>query len=130
MVDKLEALLDAISNLRGWSDPSSVAYQIRNPLLIQSFSLPGKNEIDSEGHRIFKTEISGFHSCLYDLTLKVKGESRAGLKKEDKLENLLRVYGVGKRSDQEKVVMFLKKALHTGGISTETPLTYFYQESK
>lgn len=127
-VNRLEALHDAISNLRGWTNPDSIAYQIRNPLLVQSFSKPGKNEIDSEGHRIFSTELAGIRACLFDLELKVKGKSRAGIKEDDLLENVLRVYGIIERLGQQQIVKYLKRALKTQDISVTTPLKWFLEE--
>jgi hypothetical protein len=125
-VNKLEALLDAIAHLKGYStNPDSTLYQIRNPLGIISFSRPGKNEIDDEGRRIFSSDLAGRRACLFDLELKVKGESRAGIKPEDKLENLLRVYGVSELLGQQQVVKFLKRALKDETISRTTPLAYF-----
>lgn len=128
-VPRIEALLDALASLNGWVSPDSDAYQLRNPLLLPNFSLPGKNEVDEKGRRVFKTAISGVHSCLFDLTLKVKGESRAGLKKEDKLENLLGVYNVKELGGQQAVVKFLRRALKDQTITVKTPLAYFRQES-
>jgi hypothetical protein len=124
-VNKLESLLDAIASVNGWANPDSEAYHIHNPLLISNYSLPGKNEIDEKGRRVFKTAASGVHSCLYDLSLKVKGESRAGIKKDDLLENLLRVYGLVELGGQQQVVKFLRRALKDQSITVETPLSYF-----
>ena len=130
MVSRIEALFDAVSSLRGWSNPDSDAYQLRNPLLVQSFSRPGKNEIDETGRRVFSTELAGIRAGLFDLELKVKGESRAGIKKDDTLENLLRVYGLVEKLGQQQVVKFLKRALKTQDISVTTPLMWFLQENK
>lgn len=130
MVTRLEALHDAIASLRGWNVPESDAYQLRNPLLIQSFSRPGKNEIDSKGRRVFDSSLAGIRACLYDLDLKVRGESRAGLKKDDKLENLLRVYGMNESLGQQQVVKFLKRALKDESITRQTPLAWFLEDKK
>ena len=130
MVSRIEALFDAVSSLRGWSNPDSDAYQLRNPLLVQSFSRPGKNDIDETGRRVFSTELAGIRAGLFDLELKVKGESRAGIKKDDTLENLLRVYGLVEKLGQQQVVKFLKRALKTQDISVTTPLMWFLQENK
>ena len=127
-VNRIEALVDAIAALRGWSNPESVSYQLRNPLLVHSFSKPGKNELDDEGRRVFKTSLAGYRACLFDLDLKVRGESRAGVKKDDKLENLLRVYNIIEKLGQQQVVKFLKKALNTQDISVQTPLAWFLEE--
>lgn len=129
-VNRLEALLDSIAHLKGYStNPDSTLYQIRNPLGIVSFSRPGKNEIDDEGRRVFSSDLAGRRACEFDLRLKCSGESRAGLKKDDKLENLLRVYNISELGGQQAVVKFLKRALKDETISRTTPLSYFRNES-
>lgn len=130
MVTRLEALHDAIAALRGWNVPESDAYQLRNPLLIQSFSRPGKNEIDDKGRRVFDSALAGLRAGLFDLELKLKGESRAGLKKDDKLENLLRVYGMVESLGQQQVVKFLKRALRDETITRQTPMAWFLEDKK
>ena len=129
-VNKLEALLDSLSALKGWNSPDSEAYQLRNPLLVQSFSRPGKNSITDKGVRIFESSLAGLRACLFDLEIKVKGESRAGIKKDDKLVILLRVMGVTELGGQQQVVKFLKRALKTQDIKLTTPLAWFLEESK
>ena len=128
-VARLEALLDAIASLKGWNNPDSEAYQLRNPLLIKSYSRPGKNEISGDGTRVFSSSLAGLRACLFDLTIKAKGESRAGLKSTDLLENLLRVYQITELGGQKSAVKFLKRALKDENISITTPLTYFVEEN-
>ena len=128
-VNKLEALLYGLASINGWSNPDAESFQINNPLLIQNYSLPGKNEIDEKGRRVFKTAASGLHAGLYDLSLKIKGESRAGIKRDDLLENLLRVYNVIEPGGQQAVVKFLRRALKDQSIKVETPLAYFREEN-
>lgn len=130
MVNRLEALLDGLASLKGWSNPDSNSYALRNPLLVKSYSRPGKNEITEDGTRIFNSSLAGLRACLFDLELKVKGESRAGIDKDDKLENVLRVYGVTELGGQQAVVKFLKRALKTQDIKLTTPLTWFLEEDK
>lgn len=127
MVNRLEALLDAIASLRGWSNPDSVSYSLRNPLMVKSFSRPGKNEITDDGTRVFSSSLAGLRACLYDLELKVRGESRAGIKKDDKLENILRVYGITELGGQQSAVKFLRRALKDQFITRTTPLSYFVE---
>ena len=129
-VNRLEALHDGISSLRNFSNPESKSYQLRNPLLIRSFARPGKNEIDEEGYRIFDSSLAGTRACLYDIDKKVRGESRAGLKKDDLLENLLRVYGIKESLGMTQVVRFIKRALKTEDVSPQTPLAWFLEDSK
>jgi len=125
MTNKLEALLDAIGNLKGMANPDSLTYQIKNPLHIRSFARPGKHEIDEEGRRIFPSWLAGYKASLFDLEMKVSGKSRAGLREEDKLSNLLRVYGLPEKLAQQQVCKFLKRALKDDTIHPETPLSYF-----
>ena len=130
MVNRLEALLDSIASLNGWSSPDSKAYQLRNPLLVKSFSRPGKNEIDPDGVRIFSSALAGLRGCLFDLEIKIKGESRAGVKPDDKLENILRVMGVTELGGQQQAIKFLKRALKTQDIKLTTPLAWFLEGEK
>jgi hypothetical protein len=126
-VNRLEALFDSVAALKGWNNPESDAYQLRNPILVQSFSRPGKNEIDANGRRIFKSALAGIRAGLFDLEIKVRGESRAGLKADDKLENILRVFGIVELGGQKSIIKFLKRALKTEDISTKTPLSWFLE---
>ena len=130
MINKIEALLDAIASLKGYSNPDSPSYQLRNPLMVKSFSKPGKNTITEDGTRIFETSLAGIRACLFDLQLKVSGKSRAGLKSTDLLENALRVYGITELGGQQAVVKYLKRALKTQDIKTTTPLRWFLEEAK
>lgn len=125
MTNRLEALLDAIGALKGWHNPDSETYQKKNPLQIKSFARPGKHEIDDNGVRVFTSALAGLKACLFDLEMKVSGESRAGLRAGDKLENLLRVYGITEKLGQEQVVKFLKRALKDQTMTRETPLACF-----
>ena len=126
MITRIEALVDAIAHLKGsTTNPDGELFQIRNPIGIMSFSKPGKNEIDTSGRRVFKTWLAGYRASVFDCEIKVKGESRAGLKKEDNLSNLLRVYGLTEKLAHQQVVKFLRRALKDQSITTETPLTYF-----
>ena len=128
MVSRLEALHDAIASLRGWNNPDSISYSLRNPLLVQSFSKPGKNEITEDGLRVFNTELAGIRACLFDLELKVSGKSRAGIKPDDLLENVLRVYGITERLGMQQIVKYLKRALKTQDVSVTTTLKWFLEE--
>lgn len=129
-VQRIEALHDAISSLNGFSNPDSVSYQIRNPLLVKSFSKPGKNSITEDGTRIFTSSLAGIRACLFDLEIKAKGQSRAGLKPDDLLENILRVYGIKELGGQQQVVKFLRRALKNQEIKLTTPLNWFVEGGK
>lgn len=125
MTTKIEALLDAIGNLKGMSNPDSLTYQIKNPLHIKSFARPGKHEIDEEGRRIFPSWLAGYKASLFDLEMKVSGKSRTGIRENDKLTNLLKVYGIEERLGQQQICKFLKRALKTDDLTPDTPLSYF-----
>ena len=126
-MNRLESLLDGIASLKGWSNPDSHTYQIRNPLLIKSFAVPPKHEIDEEGTRIFSTWDAGYRACLFDLKKKISGTSRAGLKQTDTLAALLRVYGLSEKLGQQQVVKFVKRALKRDDINLDTPLSFFQE---
>lgn len=125
MTNKIEALLDSIASLKGFSNPDSVTYQIKNPLNIRSFARPGKHEIDEEGRRVFQSFLAGYKACLFDLDIKIKGESRAGIREGDKISNLLRVYGLADGLAHDQVIKYLRRALRDPSITKETPLAYF-----
>lgn len=124
-VNKIEALVDALVDLLGSSNPDGDLYAIRNPTSLTSFSLPGKGEIDSQGRRVFKSWSAGYHAACYDARIKISGDSRAGIKKGDKLENFLRVMKIDNKFSQKQVVEFLRRALEDESITSETPLSYF-----
>ncbi len=128
---RIEALVDAIANLKGsTTNPDGILYQIKNPTGISSFSRPGKNTITEDGKRVFSSWLAGYRAACFDCQIKISGESRAGIKKEDRLENFLRVMGIEQKLGQQQVVKFLRRALKDQDITPETPLTYFQEESK
>jgi len=124
-VNKIECLVDAISRCNGGNDPESLCYHLRNPLLIKSFARPGKHETDEQGRRVFTSWLSGYKASLYDIELKISGNSRAGLKPSDTLTNLLGVYGIKEPGGISNVVSFLRRALKDQTISKDTPLSFF-----
>jgi len=129
-VPKVEALVDAIGFVNGFHDPDSPAYQLRSPLLLQSFALPGKHVINQDGLRVFPSSVSGYKAAVYDMGLKITSNSRARLRQTDTLTNLLGVYRVKSPADIKAVAEFLRKALDDESISPETPLSYFIESSK
>lgn len=130
MTNKLEALLDAIAAMKQFHNPESIAYQLKNPLLILSFARPGKHEVDMEGRRVFHTLLAGYKSTLFDLEMKVSGKSRSGLRDGDTLANICGVFGLKERLGVEQVVKFLRKALKDPEISRDTPIAYFRESVK
>lgn len=126
-VNRIEAVVDAIARLNSAHSPDSESYRLRNPLLIKSFARPGKHNTDEQGRRIFTSFLSGYKAGLFDLTLKISGNSRAGLKPTDRLENLLAVYGITHKLPVDNVVAFLRRALKDESISRHTELSYFLE---
>ncbi len=127
MINKIEALVDAIGRANGSGDPESQCYRLRNPLLIRSFARPGKHETDEQGRRVFSSFLSGYKAGLFDIELKITGKSRAGLTPESTLTNLLAVYGIKEPGGISTVVSFLRRALKDSDIKPTTPLSYFIQ---
>jgi hypothetical protein len=123
---KVEVLLDGIACVYGaFHDPESLAYRLRNPLLIKSFSTPGKHLTNDEGLRQFDSFLSGYTACVYDLVKKVSGASRARIATTDPLSALLSLYGITESGGQRKIVNFLRRALADETITDKTPLSYF-----
>ena len=129
-IPHVEALVDAIGSVNNFSDPSSDAYQLRSPLLLQSFALPGKHTIDTEGRRVFPSSVSGFKASVYDMSLKIGGLSRSRLRPTDGVKNLLGVYRIKSPSDIKMVVEFLRVALDNESIDENTPLSFFLEGDK
>jgi hypothetical protein len=125
MPDKIEALVDAIAARNGWGRPTSDSYKLRNPLLLLSFSKPGKNEVDKEGRRIFESRLAGYHAACFDVGVKLSGKSKAGLKENDKLSDLLTTYGVTGWLSRRASLKFIRQALVRPEIKLSTPLSYF-----
>lgn len=125
-IKQIEALVDAISNLKGYGTPDSLPYKLRNPLLLKSYARAGKHEITEEGYRIFTSGLAGYKSCCFDMDLKISGSSRAGLKPSSStLVNLAGVYDLAPGLAVTQVVRFLKRALNDDTITKDTPLSYF-----
>jgi len=125
MANRLESLLDAIASLKGFHNPDSYTYQIKNPLLIHSFARPGKHTTDAEGRRIFTSWLAGYKACLFDLEMKVSCRSSAGLTNRDKLSGLLRIYGLPDGLGHDQVVKFLRRAIKDQTITKDIALEYF-----
>jgi len=125
MVSKIEALVDAIGRLNGIHNPDSPAYQIRNPLLLVSFAKPGRHDVNTDGLRVFGSLLAGYKASCFDVSLKIKGLSRAGLKTTDVLDNLLGCYHIVEKAAKDNVVAFVRRALKDDSVSVRTPLSYF-----
>lgn len=121
---RLEALLEGLANLKGWMNPDSYTYQIKNPLHIKSYAPAGKNDVDENGVRVFTNWLGGYRACLFDLAIKISGRSRDG-GANGKLSGLLKIYGVQEGLGQDQVVKYLRRALKTPAITKEQPLEFF-----
>lgn len=128
-VNKLEAIVDSIGKLNGcFHNPDSDAYRLRSPLLVRSFACAGKHEVDEQGRRVFDSILAGYTAAMFDVRLKLEGNSRAGLKPTDTLSNLLRVYGITEPGGISAIVSFLRRALKNDQLSKDTPLAFFLKE--
>lgn len=124
-VNKVEAIVDAIGRLNQVNVPDSLAYQIRNPLLLVSFAKPGRHDVNDEGLRVFGSMLAGYKAGCFDVLLKINGRSRAGLRPVDALENLLGCYRISEKAARDNIVAFLRRALKDESISSKTQLNYF-----
>lgn len=129
-MNNIEALVDALGKINGIHEPESDAYRLRNPLLIRSFARPGKHETDEKGRRVFKSLLSGYKAAVFDMDLKIKGQSRAGLQPSSTLANLLGVYGIKEPTGIGTVVSFLRRALGDQTITSSTLLSYFTSQKE
>lgn len=127
MISRIEVIVDAVGKLNGIHNPESEAYLLRNPLLLKSYAKPGRHEINSEGIRTFGLLLAGYKAAVFDVELKLKGLSRAGLKPTDALENLLGCYGIYEKLPKDNVVSFLRRALKDQSVSLKTHLSYFLE---
>ncbi len=125
MVKRIESLCDAIGKLNQISVPESTAYQLRNPLLLKSYAKLGRHSTNTDGLRVFGSLLAGMKAGLFDLELKLKGLSRAGLKPTDQLRNLLGCYGVQEKQAVDSVVAFIRRALKDESVSANTSLEFF-----
>lgn len=121
-MNRIEALADAISACTGYQDPASEEYQCRNPLALKSYTVRHK-KTDS-GLRVFSNLESGHKAALYDLKVKCSGDSRARVREDSSLKELIRCYSMPNQT-VDYVVVFLRKAIGDETISPETPLKYF-----
>lgn len=130
-INRVEAIVDAISKLNGCADtPESLSYKLRNPLMLKSFARVGKHETDVNGVRIFTSLLSGYKAAVFDVQLKIEGKSRANVKPDSPLEQLLICYGVKTSGAVDNVVSFLKRALGDDNITRHTPCSYFLEKSE
>jgi len=123
-INRIETIVDSIAFLHRAYQPDSEAYKLRNPMMLKNYSPPGKHKVDENGLRVFDSFLDGYKSGVYDVTIKLKGESNSGIKTSDTLRNLLAVFSINKEEDINTVVFFLRKAV-SKEVTPLTPLSYF-----
>lgn len=126
-MSRLEALLDSIAVLNDFSNPESEAYKLRNPLMLKVYSLFQLKPQNEEGYRVFTSFIGGYRAGLADLTVKCEGASRAKVKRDSPLRELLAAYGWKDDQVIQMVVKHLQIALDDKTISAKTPAFWFVQ---
>ena|SRR5208337_65047 len=136
-IKRLEALADGIAYLNKMHDPSSDAYQLRNPSLARAYSYRHLGEIDNKGRRIFSSLIGGYRFLIQDLEWKCSGNTRAKgykgkLSASDSLSDLLKSYNLDSIDEETAnifvLVEFLNKALSGTDITAQTQLSFFLED--
>lgn len=121
---RLEALADALARYSGWFDPTSEAYQNRNPGNLPAIS--PKHPRTASGKRIFDSALDGYQALLFDLEIKCSGRSNSHLKGDSTLHDLVLV-----RKEPATSALYLsrylRRALQDETISEKTPLAYFLE---
>jgi len=131
---RIEALADAIGKLNKIHEPSSDAFQLRNPGLFRAYTYKHLAETDEKGRRIFTSMIGGYRFLVQDLTWKCSGETRAKgeagkLKPTSTLVDLLRAFRLTGAGDIFELVNFLQEALKDESISATTALSFFLESN-
>ena len=122
---KLEALADSIVNFSGAQDPSSAAYQARNPGALKAFS--PKHSKDKTGLRVFKSWLDGYQALLFDLQIKCAGKSTfKQISAASNLSQLSVSMGMS-ASTGRYLAKFLRQALADEAITEATPISYFHE---
>lgn len=125
ILNRLEALADAISSYNVAHDPTSPAYQNRNPGLLKAISL--KHARDEHGHRLFNAFIDGYQALLYDLRLKASGASFAKLPDNATINDLMRAYGHNGALVGQRIAKYVSKALQTE-VHATTLIVFFLEK--
>lgn len=122
MINKIEALADAIAYHVKSHEPASQAYKNRNPGNLRAVSL--KHPRDPHGFRVFNSHLDGYQALLFDLRVKLSGKSRARLNSAT-LNDLITAYGLT-RDDARGISRWLTYALDPT-IAPELDLAYFLE---
>lgn len=133
-IKRIEALADAIAYLNKAHEPSSDAFQLRNPGLVRAYSYRHLGEVDNKGRRIFSSLIGGYRFLIQDLTWKCSGQTRAKgfsgkLSNLSNLNDLLKSFNLGNLEDGHifEILDFLNQALPGTAINSETNLQFFLE---
>lgn len=124
ILNRLEALADAIAAYNLAHDPATPAYQNRNPGLLKAISL--KHSRDEVGHRLFNAFIDGYQALLYDLRLKASGQSFAKLPPAATINDLMRSYGHAGALVGQRIAKYVTKALGIE-VRATTELSFFLE---
>lgn len=119
MLTPFDALIDAIVHYSGYRIPSSAVYRARNPGALKAFS-PVANR-DSDGNRVFKSEIDGLQALKFDVRLKISGKAKAQCATLNEL-----AAAFGQPATQAKAwAGFIRQALGDDSINGKTALSFF-----
>lgn len=124
ILNRLESLADAIAAYNLAHEPTSAAYQNRNPGLLKAISL--KHSRDERGHRLFNAFIDGYQALLYDLRLKASGQSFAKLPDRATINDLMRSYGHSGALVGQRIAKYITKALGVE-VRATTELSFFLE---
>ena len=137
-VPRIEALADAIGVLNSMMDPSSTAYQTRNPGLLRAYSLRMLAQTTKDHTRIFGAFQGGYRAILADLERKCKGDSHARgadgkvLSSDSKIADILWSFGIRHslryNKPVERAIQFLRTAIGDDSIDEDTPLKFFLEK--
>src|SRR5580698_9753458 len=97
MIQPLEALADCIMQFEGWKTPSnpffkdgSTSWRNRNPGNLRESIIAHTK--DERNYCVFATLASGWNALVYDLNVKITGQSSHGLTKQSTLHDLISIY--------------------------------------
>jgi hypothetical protein len=119
---RLESLAGAIASLNEYHDPSSEAYQLRNPLLLRAKTLEHLGSANDDCIRIFSCHQGGLKGGL-DLLRK---QCERG--KRNTLRMVLGDHGHGDQFSVRAAVDFINRALRSNEVSADTELSFFLTE--
>lgn len=122
---KIEGLAEAIIAYSSYIDPGSDLHAARNPGGLKALGMIQAR--DDKGNRVFRSVLDGLQALLFDITLKISGESRAKLKPTATLTDLALAYNLPATTAQAWS-RFLRKSLRNDSLTANTPLSYFQEQ--